>query len=265
MDWGLIANITTTLAIIGFSFGSLLALADQIFGIELDSRVHEVEEILPKGQCGACGFGGCAAYAEAVVVSNNVSPSLCRPGGGDMAKLIAKITGKEPEAIEGTKAHLRCQGKPEKAFIYEGNMDCESAFLLFNGDSVCPYSCLGYGTCVLACPFEAISCQEERIIIDHLRCTGCGKCASFCPKQAIQMIPETAKVVVRCASLEKGARIKEICPVGCIGCGICAKECKAQAIKIKDNLPEIDYAQCRQCPDISCLNKKCPTSALVRI
>jgi Na+-translocating ferredoxin:NAD+ oxidoreductase RNF subunit RnfB len=265
MDWGLIATIIVTLSIIGFLFGFLLALADKFFGIELDPRIHKVEDILPKGQCGACGFAGCAAYAEAVVTDKYVSPGLCRPGGKDLAKLIARITGKEPETIEGVKAYVMCQGTPDKAFIYKDELDCASAALLFGGDSVCPYSCLGYGTCIGVCPFGAISSRGSKIIIDHNKCTGCGMCASACPKHVIQMIPEDTNVVLLCVSEDKGSRVKQICSIGCIGCGICSKGCKEKAIKIEDNIAKIDYKKCTQCTHISCLDKKCPTGALVSL
>jgi len=47
------------------SLGSLLgwglAVAAKRFAVEEDPRVEEVNEVLPKGQCGACGFAGCRA------------------------------------------------------------------------------------------------------------------------------------------------------------------------------------------------------------
>ena len=54
--------------------------------MEVNPLIHEVEEVLPKGQCGACGFAGCAAYAEAVVLNPDVPPNLCVPGKDAVAK-----------------------------------------------------------------------------------------------------------------------------------------------------------------------------------
>jgi F420-non-reducing hydrogenase iron-sulfur subunit len=39
--------------------------------------------------------------------------------------------------------------------------------------------------CLSACPFEAISRHEDRIVIDLDKCTVCGICASVCPSGAI--------------------------------------------------------------------------------
>ena len=39
--------------------------------------------------------------------------------------------------------------------------------------------------CLSVCPFEAISRNEDRIVIDLDKCTVCGICASVCPSGAI--------------------------------------------------------------------------------
>ena len=59
--------IIVVLVGVGLFFGIVLALADKKFYMAVNPLINEVEEILPKGQCGACGFAGCAKYAEAVV------------------------------------------------------------------------------------------------------------------------------------------------------------------------------------------------------
>ncbi|MFH1564009.1 MAG: RnfABCDGE type electron transport complex subunit B [Nitrospirota bacterium] len=261
----IIINIILTLTCIGLIFGLGLAYAELKFGIELDPRIHEVEDVLPKGQCGACGFAGCAAYAEAVVIQQDVSPNLCIPGKTEVAKLVACITGKEVKEIEGVKAHILCYGMPEKAFIYDGIPDCEAANLLFGGNKTCQYACLGMGNCLLACKFEAISMSERELpVVNTELCSGCGQCVRACPKGIIELIPETAKVKVRCKSLDKGPVVKKICSVGCIGCGICAKECPYEAIKLENSLAIIDHAKCITCIDYKCL-PKCPTSAIVTV
>ena len=43
---------------VGTFFGLVLALADKKFAMESNPLIAEVEDILPKGQCGACGFAG---------------------------------------------------------------------------------------------------------------------------------------------------------------------------------------------------------------
>ncbi|MEW6621430.1 MAG: RnfABCDGE type electron transport complex subunit B [bacterium] len=265
MDAQLIINIILTLSSLGFIFGLVLAYAELKFGIEVDVRVYEVEEVLPKGQCGACGFPGCAAYAEAVVVEADVPPNLCIPGKTEVAKLVAKITGKEMKEIEGVKAHILCYGTPDKVFVYDGIIDCEAANLLLGGDKTCQYACLGLGSCVRVCKFDAITFSKTKLpAINPELCTGCGQCVSICPKGIIELIPEKAKVKIRCRSHDKGPVVKKICSVGCIGCGICAKECPYEAIKLENFLAVIDHTKCLACTDYKCL-PKCPTRSIVSL
>lgn len=266
MDAGtIILNIILTLAILSFIFGVSLAYVDLKFGIELDPKVHEVEDVLPKGQCGACGFAGCAAYAEAVVINSDVAPNLCIPGKTEVAKLVAQIAGKEAKAIEGVKAHILCQGTLEKTFVYDGIVDCEAANLLFGGNKACQYACLGMGSCLRMCKFDAITISDVGLpIINQELCTGCGQCVSICPKETIELIPEKAKVKVVCRSHDKGPVVKKICSVGCIGCGICAKECPNESIKIENFLAVIDHSKCVNCSDYKCI-PKCPTGVIVSL
>jgi len=47
--------------------------------------------------------------------------------------------------------------------------------------------CIGCGTCVVACPENALSLANNGIITDAGLCTVCGKCAEVCPSRAIEM------------------------------------------------------------------------------
>ena len=53
----------TALAVL---FAGILAWADKVFSIEKDAKVEEIIAVLPGANCGACGYAGCAAFAEAV-------------------------------------------------------------------------------------------------------------------------------------------------------------------------------------------------------
>jgi pyruvate formate lyase activating enzyme len=50
-----------------------------------------------------------------------------------------------------------------------------------------PAKCIKCGTCVEACPENAITLTSEGIITDPDLCTLCGKCAEVCPTKAIEM------------------------------------------------------------------------------
>ena len=258
--------ILVVMGTVGLTFGFILAFANKKFAIEVNPLIHIVEDVLPKGQCGACGYAGCMAYAEAVVLKEDVSPNLCVPGKEEVAKLVAELTGKTAAKIEPRSAHIKCAGSINKSiqkYNYNGVEDCFAASLLLGGPKVCEYGCVGLGTCVKNCPFDAIVMSEDKLpIIDTEKCTGCGKCESDCPKNVIQMSPVGAHVRVNCNSKDKGAIAKKACSVACIGCRICAKNCTYDAINIENNLAIVNSNICiEQCSEKKCLDK-CPTGAI---
>ncbi|VBB07856.1 electron transport complex rnfb/rsxb [Lucifera butyrica] len=258
--------ILVVLTGLGLVFGFILAFANKKFAIEVNPLIHIVEDVLPKGQCGACGYAGCQAYAEAVVLNPDVPPNLCIPGKELVAKVVSELTGKVAEAVEPRIAQVRCagsDGKAVKTYEYTGVDDCVAANLLFGGPKACKYGCLGLGTCVRSCPFDAMTMSPEGLpVIDPDKCTGCGTCESVCPKQVIAMMPLGAHVRVNCNSKDKGQAARKACSSACIGCSLCMRECPHGAIKMENNLAVVDAHICvEQCSDAKCL-AKCPTKAI---
>jgi Na+-translocating ferredoxin:NAD+ oxidoreductase subunit B len=259
-------KIIILMGVIGAIFGFVLAFANKKFSVEQNPIIHMVDEILPKGQCGACGFAGCQAYAEAVVLDKDVPPDLCIPGKSEVAKKVADITGKKSKQIEKRIACVSCAnpiGIAQKKFEYSGIDDCIAASILHLGPKDCQYGCIGFGTCVKHCPFGAIKLSEKGLpVVDKNRCTGCGKCEIICPKKIIHMIDVNSLVEVLCSSKDKGATAKKHCDVACIGCGICKKSCSYNAVKIENNIAVIEHSVCKEkCNEKSCLDK-CPTGAI---
>lgn len=115
------------------------------------------------------------------------------------------------------------------------------------GSKGCSYGCMGYGSCVAACPFDAIHVVDGIAVVDREACKACGKCVAACPKHLIELIPEPAECRVECSSQDKGKDVMAVCTVGCIGCGICAKQCPKQAITVENNIAHIDYEKCISC------------------
>ena len=124
--------IVVVLVGVGAFFGIVLALADRKFYMQQNPLIAEVEDVLPKGQCGACGFAGCAKYAEAVVENPDVAPNLCVPGKAAVAAKVAALTGKDAGSVEERKAHVLCRGgkAARDAARYEGVADCAAAKLV---------------------------------------------------------------------------------------------------------------------------------------
>jgi Na+-translocating ferredoxin:NAD+ oxidoreductase RNF subunit RnfB len=251
------------LAALGVVFGIALAIVASKFVVKVDPKVEQVRETLPGANCGACGFAGCMGYAESVVGNPDVAPHLCAPGKSTVAAKIATITGKAAGAVEPKIARVFCQGgrsKSNRKFIYTGVMDCTAAVLAAGGDKSCDFGCLGYATCMRACPFDAITMSEDNLpIISKEKCTACGKCVAACPKQVIELGLMSKAVVISCHSRDKGLDVKKKCQVGCIACGICVRTCPVDAIKIDNNLARIDHNKCITCG--LCV-KKCPTNAI---
>jgi Na+-translocating ferredoxin:NAD+ oxidoreductase RNF subunit RnfB len=251
------------LAGLGIVFGVALALVASRFVVKVDPKVEQVRETLPGANCGACGFAGCMGYAEAVVGNPDVAVSLCAPGKSAVAEKIAVITGKKAEKMDPKIARVFCQGGTslsQRKFIYTGVQDCTAAVLAAGGDKSCEYGCLGYATCMRACPFDAITMSADNLpLINPEKCTACGKCVAACPKQVIELAKASKAVVISCHSRDKGVDVKKKCQVGCIACGICVRTCPVDAIKIDNNLARIDHDKCIVCG--LCV-KKCPTSAI---
>ncbi|MFC1607620.1 RnfABCDGE type electron transport complex subunit B [Candidatus Latescibacterota bacterium] len=252
-----------TLGGIGFILGAVLAFASKQFAVETDPRVEAILDELPGANCGGCGYAGCAAYAEAVVLKG-IDTTLCAPGGQDVVHKIAELLGLEKVESVRKIAYLHCAGSKDKAqdkFIYDGIRDCRKAMALGGGQKACSYGCMGYGSCVNVCKFDALHMSEDGLpFVDSEKCTGCGACVRECPKNLFDLQPDSTKIYLACSSHDKGKVVKGSCSVGCIGCGICVKVTDSDAIEMKDNLPEIDY---ESSINLVLARYKCPTNSYI--
>ena len=202
---------------IGAVVGVGLALASKIFYVYVDPKVEAVDDALPGANCGGCGLPGCSANAIAIV-GGDASPASCVAGGSELAAEIAEIMGvkiveREPDlAIPGCTYGVNDPGCDLK-FIYDGANDCRAAALLDGGSKVCPIGCLGLGTCVRACPFDALSMGPDNLPkVDLAKCTGCGTCERVCPKHIITLTSETRRITHLNALDECLAPCQQECP-----------------------------------------------------
>ncbi|MDX1763958.1 MAG: RnfABCDGE type electron transport complex subunit B [bacterium] len=245
-------------AVASFSLG----IASKKFAVEVDPKVEAILDALPGANCGACGFPGCSGMAEAL--GKGTAPLTgCPVGGEEAIKAIAQILGVEAETREALVARLLCKGGRGEALEksqYHGIPECGAAALIAGGTKACGYGCLGFGTCMRSCPFDAITMSPAGLpVIDEVRCTSCGNCVTACPKNIIQLLPLNKRVTVRCSSHDKGGVVKKACPVGCIGCSLCKKACPFEAIEMDRFLARIIPENCRQCG--LCV-AKCPTKVI---
>jgi Na+-translocating ferredoxin:NAD+ oxidoreductase RNF subunit RnfB len=249
------------LGALGAVFGLILAIASKVFAVAVDPRQQAITELLPGANCGGCGYPGCAGYAAAIM--NGVPTNKCLPGGDETAAKIAAILGIEAEDVKEMVAFVRCSGgnRALKKYDYSGITDCLSAMNAPGGGPLtCSAGCMGFGTCVKACQFDAIALVDGVAKVDRDACKGCMKCVEACPKGLITMVPLLSDVKIPCFNKDKGAVVRKICPVGCIACKICEKNCPHDAVHVIDNLAVIDPEKCQNCG--ICV-EKCPRNLII--
>lgn len=249
---------------IGLFFGALLAFASIVFKVEKDERIDEICELLPGANCGGCGYTGCSALAEAIVADGELA-TKCNLMTEEKNAQICAIMGIQAGKIEKKTARLRCAGTSEACkprYDFTGIDDCYTAMQLNGGPKTCEYGCMGLGSCVKACDFDAIEIKDGIAFIHQDKCVGCGKCVSSCPKNIIELVPVRDAIYVACHSTDKGTLVRTYCSAGCIGCKICEKNCEAGAIKVENNLAHIDYEKCTVCG--ACI-AACPKKIIHRV
>ena len=204
----------------GVFIGVFLGIAGKKFAVEVDEKEEAILAELPGNNCGGCGYAGCSGLAAA----------------------IAKCAG-------------TCE-KAKQAYDYTGITDCQMAAMMQNGGPKgCSFGCLGFGSCVKACPFDAIHIVDGIAVVDKEACKACGKCIATCPKHLIELVPYEQKHLVQCSSKDKGKDVMSVCSVGCIGCKMCEKVCESDAVHVVDNIAHIDPEKCTNCGKCA---EKCP-------
>ena len=235
--------------LLAFVIGTGLGFFKEKFRVNRDPKIDRIREALPGANCGACGYPGCDAYAEAVGIEET-TPDKCTVGGSSVAKSLAEILGISI-AAEDKVAVLMCQGTKERApekGRYVGIKTCGAAKLSAGGTKLCAWGCYGFGDCERSCPFDAIHVWEDGIPhVDYGKCTGCGKCVLACPQKILSLIPKTRVGSVPLCSNRNviKAMVRKTCTVGCFKCEICVKNCPEKAIHMENGLPVVDYSICK--------------------
>jgi len=178
------------LGLIGFVFAIFLAYLSKKLKVEEDPRTEKILAVLPGLNCGACGFSGCRAYAEAVVKKCHIFAG-CLPGGKDINNQISgilEIVG----CLSDTKQILVCHcqadiNQKNQSSDYSGPQNCRGADIV--GSIIdCAYGCLGLGDCIKVCPTGALSLENKRLRINTKKCINCGKCILACPRNLFEFI-----------------------------------------------------------------------------
>ena len=86
--------LTSVLTIGGITFilATFLILANKKLKVKEDPRIDVVETLLPSNNCGACGYPGCRAFAEALVNAEAL-PGSCTVSTHEGLERIAQYLG----------------------------------------------------------------------------------------------------------------------------------------------------------------------------
>jgi len=247
---------------IAFVLGTALGFFKDFFAVPQDPLAESIREALPGANCGACGFPGCENYAIAIA-AGNAGISSCSVGGAAVVEKLAALTGRTGEAAKPSIAVLACQGSylntPQKG-IYTGIESCRAAKIATGGTKLCSYGCLGFGDCVNACKFGALSMDKKKAlpVVDMAKCTGCGMCLTECPQAIIKLVAKDRKgAILLCSNKSLNRQfVAKSCKISCRKCGQCVKQCPRQCIDLGANIPVVDLSKCDSCG--ICV-EKCPT------
>lgn len=256
---------TVIVGAVGIFVGVFLGVAGILFRVQTNEKEEAVLAALPGNNCGGCGYAGCSGLAAAIA-GGEAPANACPVGGDAVGKRIADIMGVKAERTGRKTAFVACRGTCEKVRVnyeYSGIEDCGvMAFVPGGGPKACGSGCLGYGSCVKACPFDAIHVEDGVAVVDRDACKACGKCVAACPRHLISLIPYQAKYAVACSSADKGPVTVKACDVGCIGCGICVRNCPQNAVSVADFHAAIDQEKCVGCGVCA---EKCPKKSVAAV
>jgi electron transport complex protein RnfB len=264
MDAESILHSVLILGGVGLFFGLLIALANRTLKVWEDPRIHDLEELLPGTNCGACGTPGCHAFAEGLAQGEQ-EPVGCTVMGPDDIADVAEYLGVDAGEANRRVARLLCAGGREEAVQnsdYGGVDTCKAASVVAGGGKGCTWGCLGLADCEVSCTFGAIYMNDDAlpVVIPEL-CTACNDCVVSCPKDLFVLMPVTQKLIVQCKNLINGDSAEDLCSAACTACGKCVQDAESGLIEIINGLAVIDYEKNEVAEPVA--TSRCPTGAIV--
>jgi electron transport complex protein RnfB len=163
---------TAFVIVLAAALGAVLLLAERwlaiVPGRDDESGITEIERLLPRIQCGQCGFPGCRAYAQAIF-ERRADINRCPPGGAPTLRRLARALGQHE--LPQLDTSLGQASLEQVARIDESR-------------------CIGCNLCQPACPVDAIiglPHMMHTVLAAH--CTGCELCVPVCPVDCIALVP----------------------------------------------------------------------------
>jgi len=218
---------------LGVLLALLLAIANKKLYVFEDPRIGQVEDLLPKSNCGACG----------------------------QADLLGVAAG----TVEKQVARLACGGGRHVAFLrarYEGLKTCRAAAVVSGGGKECAWGCLGLADCANVCTFDAIHMDMHGLpVVDSEKCTACNDCVEVCPKGLFSLESVSHRLWVACKNQADGDTAEASCEVACTACGKCVADAPLKLMQLSNNLAVVNYDWNDQATREPI--ERCPTGAIV--
>ncbi|MFQ5529949.1 MAG: RnfABCDGE type electron transport complex subunit B [Gemmatimonadota bacterium] len=262
-----LASILTPVAILGglgLAFGTLIALAHWKLKVWEDPRIDELSDILPGAHCGACGYAGCRAFAEAAI-TGEVVPAECTVMGEFEIDEFADTLGVEAGEVDKRVARLLCAGGSDVAVQkaeYFGVESCAAAVAVSGGGKGCAWGCVGLADCAVSCTFDAIHMNPFGLpVVEPDNCTACNDCVVACPLDLFVVMPERHHLIVQCRNLLEGEAATAVCSAACNACGRCVTDAEPGLIEMRSGLAVIDYERIEL--ENPAAIARCPTNAIV--
>ncbi len=192
---------------------------------------RRILNVLPGTDCG--GFGGCGLSTCqdcAAAIAEDKDVARCPACEQEQVNAIAGILGVETVTVLPKAAFIRCSGDAAKKEKLPGVETCEAAGKAGFFPEECQYGCIGIGSCVEHCTFNAMQLEDGHVIIDKTKYNGCLACVSACPQELIQVVPKDASNFIPCSSKKSE------------NCGVCTYVC-SRGLIAERKVPEYKYLQ----------------------
>lgn len=140
--------------------------------------VHKIKRAIP--ECTIIGVGG-------IETADDVLEFLL--AGADAVQMLsaAMLHGKDlyEKIVKDLPQALKKYRFSSIKEVIETRLQIEPVKLVPNYPKISQNRCILCNKCVKLCPYFALSCGEQKVMLDESQCFGCGLCQSQCPVGAI--------------------------------------------------------------------------------
>ncbi|WP_245628827.1 (Fe-S)-binding protein [Salidesulfovibrio brasiliensis] len=203
-----------TLFGIGLLAAAILGVASRVLYVKEDPRIALIEDNLPGANCGGCGYPGCSGAAAAIVAGKAPGNGLHRGRPGNQPYRGGHHgAGGHRTRTRARHSRLHRRHPRRRLLPLRSALDCARPTSFMAEPKACPEGCLGLGSCVRACPFDAIHMGPDGLpVIDPEECKACGNCVDACPRGVIAVSGMSARLLHLNQTSDCLAPCRQKCP-----------------------------------------------------